>query len=351
MKYLNSGRFSACAVALVLAVASTAAQSADMTPHEAALYEAAKAEGSVTWYVSQVTTENADKSCAGFRAKYPGIACNPVRASGQVVFQRIQQELAAGALQADVMSTNDVGQLYQLKQEGALMAYAPEGLEHMSPLMREAGDAEGYWFTSAIAPIVMVYNTNLVSKDEAPKNWTDLYDPKWKSQIAIGHPGFSGSVGLWTVLMDDLYGWEFFTKLEANQPHIGRSIVDGLNLVTSGERKIAIAPLASVLNDRAKGAPIAEVLPTDGALMPPSGTAIMKDAKHPNAAKLFTEFFLSKENSQIFVDRHNYPLHADVPISNLTIPLNNYKLINVPVEKGNEKVPELQGKFRDTFGI
>ncbi|HWK13879.1 MAG TPA: extracellular solute-binding protein [Rhizobiaceae bacterium] len=343
-------RFFACAIASFVLVPSES-QAEEMTAHEAALYEAAKVEGSVTWYVSQVTTENADKSCAGFRAKYPGITCNPVRASGQVVFQRIQQELAAGALQADVMSTNDIGQLYQLKQEGALLQYAPEGLAHMLPLMRDAGDADGYWFTSAIAPIVMVYNTDQVSKEEAPKNWTDLYDPKWKGQVAIGHPGFSGSVGLWTVLMDDLYGWDFFTKLELNEPHIGRSIADGANLVISGERKIAIAPLATVLNDQAKGAPIAEVLPTDGALMPPSGTGIMKGAQHPNAAKLFAEFFLSKENSQLFVDRHNYPLRADVPISDKTIPLDDYKLINVPIEKGIKKVPELQAKFRDTFGI
>ena len=350
MAYRDIGRWAAC-VAASLAWFASGSHAEEMTPHEAALYEAAKAEGSVTWYVSQVTTENADKSCAGFRAKYPGVECNPVRASGQVVFQRIQQELGAGALQADVMSTNDVGQLYQLKQEAALMQYAPEALQHTVPIMREAGDAEGYWFTSAIAPIVMVYNSNLVSKEEAPKNWTDLYDPKWKGQIAIGHPGFSGSVGLWTVLMDDLYGWEFFDKLELNDPHIGRSIVDGLNLVNSGERKIAIAPLASVLNDQAKGSPIVPVLPTDGALMPPSGTAIMKDAKHPNAAKLFAEFFLSKENSQIFVERHNYPLHSGVPISDKTIPLDDYKLVNVPVEKGLDKVPELQAKFRDTFGI
>jgi len=339
-----------CAIALS-AFAPLAAQSEELTSHEAALYKAAKAEGSVIWYVSQLSTESADKSCAGFTAKYPGVACNPVRASGQVVFQRIQQELAAGGLQADVISTNDVGQLYLLKQEGALMQYAPEGLVHMVPAMRDVGDADGYWFTSAIAPIVMVYNTNLVSKEEAPKNWTDLYDPKWKDQVAIGHPGFSGSVGLWTVLMEDLYGWDFFTKLEQNRPHIGRSIADGANLVISGERKIAIAPLTTVLHDQTKGAPIEPILPSDGALMPPSGTAIMKGAKHPNAAKLFAEFFLSKENSQLFVDRHNYPLRADVPISDKTIPLDDYKFINVPIEKGIAKVPELQAKFRDTFGI
>jgi iron(III) transport system substrate-binding protein len=339
------------ATVAVLALAGTA-HAQDMTPHEKELYEAAKAEGSVTWYVSQTTTENADKTCAGFEKKYPGVDCNPVRASGQVVFQRLMQELQAGALQGDVMSTNDEGQMVQLKQGGYLMQYAPENLQYMAPMMREAGDKENYWFISGISPIVMVYNTNLVKPEEAPTNWTDLYDPKWKGQIAIGHPGFSGSVGLWTVLMEKLYGWDFFEKLEQNEPQIGRSVADGHNLVVTGERKVAIAPLTMVLQDEVlKGAPVAKILPTDGALMPPSATAIMKDAPHPNAAKLFAEFFLSKENSQIFAETERYPLRTDVEPSKTTVPLDTFKLIAIPAEEGVQKVPEVQEKFRDTFGI
>jgi len=350
MERIRLSRFAGAVSAAVLLMTGVA--SAEMTAHEKELYEAAKKEGSVTWYVSQTTTENADKTCAGFNAKYPGVTCNPVRASGQVVFQRLQQELQAGALQADVTSTNDEGQMVQLKEQGALLPYEPENAQYMVPVMRDAGDKDHNWFISGISPIIMVYNTNLVKKEEAPTNWTDLYDPKWKGQIAIGHPGFSGSVGLWTVLMEKLYGWEFFEKLEENQPQIGRSVADGHNLVVTGERKVAIAPLTMVLQDEVlKGSPVAKILPTDGALMPPSATAILKDAPHPNAAKLFAEFFLSKENSQIFAETERYPLRTDVEPSKTSVPLDTFKLIAIPAEEGVEKVPEVQAKFRDTFGI
>jgi len=335
-----------------LMIAVSVAGAADLTEAEAKLYEAAKQEGSVTWYVSQTTTEFADGMCALFKQRYEGVGCDVVRASGQVIFQRIQQELQAGALQGDVMSTNDDGQMYQLKQQGALAQYAPENLAHMIPVLRDLADKENYWITSGVSPLVIAYNTNLVTAEEAPKNWTDLTDPKWKNQVAIGHPGFSGSVGLWTVAMDKLYGWDFFTKLEENKPQIGRSVADGHNLVVSGERKVALAPLSLIESDsRNKNAPIAAVFPEDGALLPPSATAVMKDAPHPNAARLFENFILGEEIAKYFSDDARYPLREGVPLAEGMRPLESYKTITIPIEEGTEKLQEVQTKFRDTFGI
>ena len=53
---------------------------------------------------------------------------------------------------------------------------------------------------------------------DAPKSYADLLDPKWKNQVAVGHPSYSGYVGTWVVAMRKLYGWDFFEKLEKNQP-------------------------------------------------------------------------------------------------------------------------------------
>jgi len=338
------------AIAFACMMGGTNAQ--DMTEAETELYEAARSEGSLTWYVSQTTTEFADGMCALFMKRYEGVRCDVVRASGQVVFQRIQQELQAGALQADVMSTNDDGQMARLKQQDALAQYAPENLEHMVPIMREMADPENYWITSGVSPLVISYNTNLVTEEEAPKNWTDLLDPKWKNQVAIGHPGFSGSVGLWTVMMEDLYGWEYFEKLEENAPQIGRSVADGHNLVVSGERKVALAPLSLVESEaRNGGSPIAPVFPTDGALVPPSATAVLADAPHPNAARLFVNFLIGPEISEFFAADFRYPLRADVPAAEGMRPLDSYPTISIDTEKALERVPEVQGKFRDTFGI
>lgn len=336
--------------AFILAVGIAGA--AEMTATEKQLYEAAKKEGSVTWYVSQTTTEFADGMCGLFKKRYEGVECNVVRASGQVIFQRLTQELQAKAVQGDLMSTNDDGQMLQLKEMGALAQYAPENLKDMVPVLRDMADKENYWITSGVSPLVIAYNTKLVPEAEAPKNWTDLADPKWKNQVAIGHPSFSGSVGLWTILMNDLYGWDFFTKLEKNQPQIGRSVADGHNLVVSGERKVALAPLTLIMSDAMKkNAPIAAVYPTDGALLPPSATGILKDAPHPNAARLFENFILGPEIAEYFAKDFRYPLRAGVPASEALRPLDSYPVKSIETTEGIKKLQDVQAKFRDTFGI
>src|SRR5262245_32429675 len=188
---MNSGMFGravAVATALVL-LAGAAAQAQQMSEHESRLYEAAKKEGSIVWYVSQTTTEFADLACRQFNARYTGVTCNAVRASGQVVMQRLMQEVKAGAVQADVMSTNDDGQMVILDRAKQLAEYAPENQKYMIPALLKAGNG-GKWSITSVAPLGMMANSKLVTPEEAPKDWKDLLDPKWKGQVAIGHPGF-----------------------------------------------------------------------------------------------------------------------------------------------------------------
>jgi len=336
----------------VLILATGIAGAAEMTQSEKELYEGAKTEGSVTWYVSQTTTEFADGMCRLFEQRYEGVSCDVVRASGQVIFQRLTQELQANAVQGDLMSTNDDGQMLQLKEQGALAQYAPENLKDMVPLLRDMADKDNYWITSGVSPLVIAYNTDLVDEADAPKNWTDLTDPKWKNQVAIGHPSYSGSVGLWTILMNDLYGWDFFVNLEENLPQIGRSVADGHNLVVTGERKVALSPLSLILSDSLqKQAPVAAVFPTDGALLPPSATGILKDAPHPNAARLFSNFILGPEIAEYFSKDYRYPLRAGVPVAEGVRPLDTYAIKSIATVDGIEKLQDVQAKFRDTFGI
>ena len=89
---------------------------------------------------------------------------------------------------------------------------------------------------------------------DAPKNWTDLLDPKWKDKIALGHPGFSGYVGTWAVTLRKLYGWDFFEKLAKNNPQVGRSINDTVTMLNAGESVVAgSGPVGTADGERAEG--------------------------------------------------------------------------------------------------
>jgi iron(III) transport system substrate-binding protein len=343
------GRAVAAALALVLS-ASAAARAQQVTEQESKLYEAAKKEGSIVWYVSQTTTEFADLACRHFDTKYPGVTCSAVRASGQVVMQRLMQEVKANAVQADVMSSNDDSQMVILDRAKQLADYTPENHKYMIPSLLKAGNG-GKWSITSVAPIGLMMNSKLVPAEEAPKDWKDLLDPKWKGQIAIGHPGFSGSVGVWVVTMEKLYGWDFFDRLAKNAPQVGRSIGDGVSLVESGERKIAVVPMTLAEGSRLRGRPTTPIYPTSGLILPPGVTAIMAKAPHPNAARLFMEFLLSKEYSETLRKTARWPLRTDVAPPEGMPGLDGVKLLSTPTEEVMAQLREVQRKFRDTFGI
>lgn len=335
----------------VFGLSGAYAQGTAMTAQEQELYKAAKAEGSLTWYTSQSSTDRSEAHCALFTTRYPDVKCNVVRATSQVIFQRLMQEIQAKSVHADVLSSNSEADFIILKKQGALVSYKPENLKYAEPSIRDMGDKDGYWITSNVAPLGIGYNTKLVKPEDAPKTWSDLLDPKWKNQVAIGHPGFSGSVGIWTAAMLELYGREYFEKMAKNNPQIGRSVLDGLNLVISGERKLALVPLNNAEDQGRNGAPIAVVYPTDGSLLPPSGSAVLKSAPHPNAARLFLDFALSKEASQVLVDEMRFPLRADTPQPKGIPAFSSLKLLTIPSEIVIDRVNKAKETFRDVFGI
>jgi iron(III) transport system substrate-binding protein len=344
------GRLVAAGAAALVLTAGAAAQAQQMTESESKLYEAAKKEGSMVWYVSQTTTEFADLACGQFNKRYAGVTCNAVRASGQVVMQRLMQEVKANAVQADVMSTNDDGQMVILDKAKQITEFLPENQKYMIPSLLKAGNG-AKWSITSVAPLGMMANSKLVKPEEAPKDWKDLLDPRWKGQVAIGHPGFSGSVGVWVVTMKKLYGWDYFEKLAKNQPQVGRSIADGVSLVESGERKIAVVPMTLAEGSKAKGRPTMPLYPASGLILPPGVTAVMAKAPHPNAGRLFLEFLLSKEYSETLKKTTRWPLRTDVEAPAGMPSLNGVNLISTPTEAVMDQLKEVQQQFRDAFGV
>ena len=93
--------------------------------------------------------------------------------------------------------------------------------------------------------------------EAAPKAWTDLLDPRWKGQIAVPHPAFSGGMGTWVLAIAKQYGWPYFEKLAANNPRIGRSAVDPVTLLTAGECLVSPTYGPAAYHGIDKGSPIA----------------------------------------------------------------------------------------------
>ena len=216
----------------------------------AALEAAARKEGTLTWYMAQVDSESAEALGRAFTAQYPGISVAVIRTTGQVAYQRLLLDLKNNAPQCDVFSTTDIAHMPALKERNALAHYVPEDAAGLLPQFKSLSD-DGYYYVTGATNHFLVYNTDKVHADAAPRSWTDLLDPKWKNQIALPHPAFSGCAGVWALGLRKLYGWDYFDKLAKNNPRIGRSFGDPITLLTAGECEVGPGPaLQCISGDR-----------------------------------------------------------------------------------------------------
>jgi iron(III) transport system substrate-binding protein len=337
------------AAALLLPVAGGAG-AAEMTAHEKQLYEAAKKEGQLTWYTAHFSSQTAQRIGRAFTDRYPEITVNVIRTTAQVAYQRLTQELKANALQVDVFSSTDMGHFTALKEKGLLEKYRPENAGKIIDAFQNL-DPDDFYHTTAAGLVTITYNKEKVKEGEVPKSWKDLLDPKWKDQVSVGHPGFSGYVGTWVVQMEKLFGWDYFEKLAKNNPQIGRSINDTVTMLNSKERSVAAGPSATTLQSAAKGNPLGLAYPSEGAILMISPSGIPKGAKNMNGAKLFMEFLMSEENSRIMADEFQESMRPEVPPAPGAKSLAEVKTIRPTTEEIEEGIPRVKEKWRETFGI
>jgi iron(III) transport system substrate-binding protein len=341
----------AALAALGVSGAPLRAQGYQMTAREKELYELAKKEGELTWYTAHSNDVTAQALGRKFEEMFPGIKVQVVRTTAQVAFQRVSQELRANAMQVDVLSSTDMGHYVYLKDKGHLEKYVPDNASKLLDIYKNF-DPDGFSHVTSAGMIGMGYNTSKLKENEIPKNWTDLVDPKWKDKIALGHPGFSGYVGTWTVSLRKMYGWQFFEKLAKNNPQVGRSINDTVTMLNSGERWIAgSSPNGTLMLSAQKGNPLKMIFPPDGTVLIIAPSGIMKGVKHPNAAKLFMEYLMSVEASKIWVADYNESMRPEVSPPAGVTSAKDVKTIRPSLEEITKEIPQVIKQWRDTFGV
>lgn len=342
-------------IAVVLAVswaagAFPADAGAQETAQEKQLYDAAKKEGTVTWYSGVMDQALCEKVGQAFTAKYPGIKVDVTKTTSQVAFQRLMQDIKSGEVQSDVLTSTDASHFVYLKDKGELVKFAPDNATKVATAFQKI-DPDGYYYVTWASLAAIIYNTNKVKAADAPKNWPDLLDPKWKNQVTVGSPNFSGMVGVWTLSLAKLYGWDYFTKLNAQSPQVGRSIDDAVTVLNSGERMVGLGSASTALRNAAKGNPIAVVYPTDGAVAVLAPSGVIKGAKNPNAGKLLIDFMLGFEYSKLLADNFEQSLRPDVPPAPGAKPLSEVKVISPPVSEITKEIPGAKEKWKEIFGM
>jgi ABC-type Fe3+ transport system substrate-binding protein len=277
----------AIAVALCFMTVAARAQSADE------LYEKAKAEKSLVLY-SGGPAEPYERKAREFEQRYPGITVAVTGGFSNVLDRKIDAQLAAHKLEVDMALFQTVQDFVAWKKAGVLTPFKPDGYDQIDPRFR---DADGAFTPTSVVLLTYAYNTKLVAPADVPKSALDFLKPRFAGKLVTAYPADDDATLYVFATIMDAYGPGYMEKYMAQKPsfiqgHLAvlRSVAAGSNVVTfdstsstTGALKKAGQPIDFAFPER-------DVMPTFFIT-----AGIFKDAPHPNAAKLFLDWYMRKE--------------------------------------------------------
>jgi iron(III) transport system substrate-binding protein len=276
-----------------------------------ALIEAAKKEGKVVFYTA-MDLQFAERLGKAFEAKFPGISARVERSGAERIFTRINQEYASNIHAVDVVNTSDQAHCIIWKRNDWIAPYLPE--EVAKYYDKRYYDPDGLNATTRILISPIAYNTNLVKKEDAPKSFKDLLDPKWKDKLVKAHPAYSGTIMNSTFETARDLGWDYFVKLAAQNVMQVQSATDTPKRIALGERAVMVDGAGYlVIRNKEAGQPVEIVYPEEGTPLAGGPSVVFKAAPNPNAARLFQNWMHSREGQQMIVnDARQYSAHSQV---------------------------------------
>src|SRR5437899_1743767 len=348
-KWTRRDLLAASAASLLFAepVKAAAPPAEEVTP---ALIEAAKKEGKVSFY-SALELNTAERLARTFEAKYPGISVRVERSGAERIFQRIAQEQGSGISAVDVANSTDPAHYLDWKAKDWLAPYVSEDVAKHFPA--DHVDPDGLYATSCGWIEAIGYNSNLVKREEAPKSYADLLDPKWQGKMVKAHPGYSGAIMTATFVLTRDLGWSFFEKLAQQKVMQVQSAADPPKKILLGERAVmADGNDYNLVLLKDQGKPVEVVYPAEGSPLIIVCSGVFRGAPNPNAAKLFQSFFFSAETQQMLVDTYAHrSFHAQVKEKGGHVPLSALKLLKSDPAVVQEQSEAIKARYTKLFGV
>jgi iron(III) transport system substrate-binding protein len=194
----------------------------------------------------------------------------------------------------------------------------------------------GRWLPYSGLMLAIVVNTKLVAADRMPRTWADLADPRWKGQLSMARADASGSayMQLVTVLATQgPRGWDVYRGILGNAV-LSASSSAVPRLVNDGEAAVGLTLEDNALRFVQAGGPVKLVYPEDGTVVAPDGVALVHGAPHPDDARAFIDWTLSKSTQEFVVQRTGRrPVRRDGATAPGLPPLGSLKTVPYPFEE------------------
>jgi ABC-type Fe3+ transport system substrate-binding protein len=266
---------------------------------------------------------------AAFNKAYPKVHVNLERKSGSGGAYVLLQELSAGVHRVDVIEESDWAANQALVDKGAFAALRPENVADMS---KGSYRIEPYVYSPGFNLTVVSYNPKFITPEQAEKlkKWDGILDPEFKGKISLVEPTFGVTLApLMYVMETPGMGEDFLRKLKQQQPFIYTNTAQARDAVVSGQKPISWGAQweAVILSDVEKGVPVRFVYPDPTAEWSGVGWAVLKNAPHPNAARLFFAWIFS----------HDGALAQQLPTGNVRSSLTNVEDTRTSIKKAEEQ--------------
>ena len=240
-----------------------------------------------------------------------------------------------------------------LKKEGYVLKWLPDAAKDYPPQYK---DPEGYWIATNIYVLTPAFNTRSIPLGQEPKNFQALLDPKYRGKMvwaaSLSSSAATGFIGTVLDQMGEDKGIAYLRQLQQQRvASVDVSARQVLDQVIAGEYGIAL----QIFNHHAvisakKGAPV-KWIPMEPATGLLSVVSIPKNAPHPNAAKQFEDFLVSKEGQKAYQAAEYLPADPAVPALDPTLKPEGGKFRSrfFSPEETAEKMPHWKKVYDEIF--
>jgi iron(III) transport system substrate-binding protein len=307
--------------------------------------DAAKKEGTVVWYAT-MNTKDMTITADEFMRTHPGIKVESLRLGSSQLPARVSTEQRAGKYNADVIS-GDQFQVSQLIGIGAFDKFEPPDA---GKFIKGTVDPNGYWTNLYQNTTVLAWNPDKLRADhlKPPTSFADFAKPEWKGKFGFDTGALNWYMGTLEV---DKNAADVVKKIAANAPVKTSGHTQTVASLEAGEfdaTPTAYGYMAAQEKRAHKAIDFANPNPLFVSLNP---VGIAKNAPHPNAAKVFITWLLSKDGQQFIAERGGGEISSRTDVKNnpeIWDPKRPYVIINTP---SSAQYNEMEHAFRSMFGL
>jgi iron(III) transport system substrate-binding protein len=272
----------------------------------AKVVEAARKEGKLVIYTASIGSPYLKAVCKSFEQKY-GASVELFEARASEVRERVRVEQSSGRFLGDIHH-NGSTTTGLMTRDGN---FEPHG-----PIPNVANIIPPYTANDVSVPAEVIsyclmINKNLVKPADEPKSWKDILDPRWTAKILSDDYRALGGGAVFFVVMYNAFGKEFVEKLAAQKPVFSRDLANSERRVARGEFPLYV-PFSLQDYTTLKGLPVKPIVPEEGRPYVRFDLSLLKQAPHPNAARVFMNHYLDVQSQIIYANAGYNPVVKDV---------------------------------------